>query len=124
MKISVFSTNKLGVREEYSANVNRTYILVYMINNASGGRIFQEEVKGFYTFIVNRDFKMLYSGNPNMQINVIDKEKYFFVKISFINRMKLYFFHKRLWIQREENIRWLLNMIIITIATVLAFKNN
>lgn len=92
-------------------------------NISKGGHILQPEARDFYTFISNKDFELLYSEGINIQLKLIEKGRIFYAKVGFLNRMKLYFFHKRLWIQKEENIRWLLNMIIVTIATYAAFKH-
>lgn len=121
MKLHVFSINQREEQEKYLATLNRTYIIVYKDSDVSGGLILHDRIRGFYTFISNKDFEMRYSEGINMQINIIDMGKIFYAKVGFIDRMKLYYFHKRLWIQKEENIRWLLNMIIVIIATYVAF---
>ena len=124
MKLSIISVNQREQYEKYSATINRTYIIDYMDKNISKvGHILQPEARDFYTFISNKDFELLYSEGINIQLKLIEKGRIFYAKVGFLNRMKLYFFHKRLWIQKEENIRWLLNMIIVTIATYAAFKH-
>jgi hypothetical protein len=123
MKLPVFSINQREEQEKFSATLNRTYIIVYKEDDVSvGGLILRKEAEGFYSFITNRDFKMRYSEGINMRIIINDEEKIFYAKVGFRYRMKLYFFHKRLWIQSEGNIRWLLNMIIVILATYAAFS--
>ncbi len=123
MQLKLYSKTPDYKSFEYDASIRRTYILVYETKNVTvGGLIGGETKEGLYTFIANKDFKLKYRQDLNVQFLIIGQDLNYFANVGFCNRMKLYFFHKRLWVQKEENIRWLMNVIIAIVATYAAFK--
>lgn len=109
---------------ELSASICGTYILIYKakINREKGRPIFGETNRSLYSFTINKDFKLLNNQiKVNSEFITAETKSHYYACLNFWQRMKLYYFHNRLWFQKEENLRWLLNMIIAVLAVYMAY---
>jgi hypothetical protein len=111
---------------EYNACINRTFVIIYSekdiikpLNNnekVSDRFIEKYEYRGFYNFIYNPDFDILIKKKVNLLLTTTEAGKEYYTYVDCKKRYILYFIFKRLWVQKEDNIRWLMNIIIIIIS--------
>ena len=124
MKIEQMYSDYSNNDTELSASISRTYILIYTAKKKSkkGSPIFGTKASNLFSFIINKDFKMLNNQiKVNSEFIIAEPKSHYYARLNFWQRMKLYYFHKRLWFQKEENLRWLLNMIIAILAVYMAY---
>ena len=135
-KFKVYELSSSGNFIQYNASINRTFVIIYKQSDLANPSLPQEnntlrlifnyEYRGFYKVIYNTDFNILFGNeNSGIKINLLlttsDNKKEFYTYVGKYEKWKLFFLFKRFWIQKEDNIRWLMEIIIslvVTIATI------
>lgn len=64
----------------------------------------------------------LLNNNNVFIVKIVSTDHKHFLHLKGFNKLKFLYFNKSLWIQKEENIRYIINILFLVLGSYLAYK--